>query len=119
MQKRLKILIIILTVTLLGSNLFFTYKYFSVAKTLEVTVEKQKVNASVLYFTQLFMAKVLRGGEVVSFDDRLQLENAVRALNDKEIFGSWESFTKAKDQAEVQADFYDLFELLLGKISLL
>jgi len=116
MQKRLKVLIIILGICLIGSNLFFTYRYFSVTKELELTTEKQKINISVLYFTQLFMAKVLRGGEVVSFDDRLQLENAVRDLSDKEIFGSWEKFTKAKDQAEVQTDFYDLFDLLLKKI---
>lgn len=117
MQKRLKVLVIILFLTLVFSNIFFGYQYLSSIRVLDETIQKQQTNSSVLNFTQLFMAKVLRGGGVVSFEDRLLLENAVRALNDKAIFTCWEKFTKAKDQAEVQNDFYDLFELLLKKIS--
>jgi len=116
MTKKQKIAAATIFVLLFGSNLFFVYKYYSDHRNQRLTEQKQQINSQILSFTQLFMAKVLRGGEVVSFDDRLQLENAVRALNDKVIFAAWEKFTKAKDQAEVQNDFYDLFEVLLEKI---
>ncbi len=86
-------------------------------RALEQKVAAQEVNSKTLLFTQLFMDKVLGGAKEVSFDDRLQLENAVRGLNDAEVFNSWQNFTKAKDSAEVQRDFYALFQLLLKKIS--
>jgi len=84
---------------------------------LETKVSGQKVNTDILNFTQLFVDKILDGSKDVSFDDRLQLENAVRNLNDKEILESWQVFTKAKNSAEVQKDFYSLFQLLLKKIT--
>ena len=118
MQKRLKILLVVLFVSLVISNVFFIYNYIVNLRTLEQITQKQEVNSKVLSFTQLFVEKVLRGGTVVSFDDRLQLENSIRALNDKDIFASWEKFTSAKSQTEVQQDFYVLFSLLLKKISL-
>jgi len=116
MQKRLKILIILLFVSLVTSNVFFVYEYMVSMQTLEQTIEKQQINNNVLFFTQLFVDKVLHGTKEVSFEDRLQLENSVRKLNDKEVFESWQSFTNAKDQTEVQRDFYTLFQLLLKKI---
>lgn len=113
--------LVTLVVILFISNMFFGWMYVSSRvqmRSLETKVENQKINGEVLLFTQLFMEKVLGGAKEVSFDDRLQLENSVRNLNDKEIFDSWQIFTKAKDAAEVQKDFYSLFELLLKKISI-
>ena len=109
---------IILFISLIVGNVFFAYKYVLNLRILEQTIKKQQINSNVLSFTELFMEKVLRGSASVSFDDRLQLENSVRALNDKDIFASWEKFTNAKNQTEVQLDFYALFDLLLKKISI-
>jgi len=83
---------------------------------MEQVIESQKINEKVFTFSQLFFDKVLQGEKEVSFDDRLELENAVRALNDKDIFNAWTKFTNAKDQGEVQKSFYNLFKLLLNKI---
>lgn len=113
-----KKIIIIITLLILG-NIFFAVMYVSrqvKLRNLEQTVASQQINEKVLEFSQLFFDKVLQGSKEVSFDDRLLLENAVRVLNDKEIFSAWEKFTKAKDQAEVQKDFYNLFQLLLKKL---
>ena len=118
MEKNSKILKVILTVLLIG-NVFFAWTYVSskvAVRKLEIATEKQKINTKILSFTQLFVEKVLSGTREVSFDDRLALENAVRDLNDKDIFESWQTFTKAKDSAEIQKDFYALFRLLLSKI---
>jgi len=85
-------------------------------RVIEQAIEGQKINEKVFLFSQLFFDKVLQGEREVSFDDRLELENAVRALNDKDIFDRWTKFTNAKDQAEIQQRFYNLFKLLLEKI---
>lgn len=106
------------TILIIG-NIFFATMYVSSRLRLKIaneTVASQKINDKVLVFSQLFFDKVLQGTKEVSFDDRLQLENAVRDLNDKEIFSSWTQFTNAKDQVEVQKDFYALFQLLLKKL---
>ncbi len=116
MNERTKKILEILLVLLVISNIFLAYKFVQVRKTLVQTIENQKVNNSVLSFTQLFMNKVLLGTSEVSFEDRLLLENSVRDLNDKDIYSSWKAFTNAKP-GDVQTDFYNLFQLLLKKIS--
>jgi hypothetical protein len=120
MQKS-NIPITILLIALVMGNIFFIWKYATsqiAVHNLESKIENQKVNDKILLFTQLFMDKVLSGSKEVSFEDRLQLENSVRDLNDKEVFDSWQTFTRAKDQTETQQNFYSLFQLLLKKITL-
>jgi len=115
-KKKLVMLIIVLII----SNTVLTYLYVSSKvkiRNLETVVATQEVNTKIVFFAQLFMNKVLSGSKEVSFDDRLRLENAVRDLNDKEIFDSWQIFTNAKNTTEVQQDFYNLFQLLLKKIT--
>jgi len=115
-MNRLKILIIILFISLIVSNIFFACMYLTNLKKIEILEDKQEINSSVLTFTQLFVDKVLKGDKEVSFEDRLQLENSIRSLKDKETFDCWERFTNAKNQDEVQNNFYELFSLLLKKI---
>lgn len=82
------------------------------------TIESQRINQKVLLFSKLFVADVLQGGNTVSFDQRLRLENAVRDIKDEAIYAAWQKFTNAKDQAEIQQNFSALFQLLLKKISI-
>ncbi len=96
--------------------MFFACMYLMNLQRVEVLENKQEINSNVLTFTQLFVDKVLKGNKEVSFEDRLQLENSIRALKDKETFDCWERFTNAKSQDEVQNNFYELFSLLLKKI---
>ncbi len=99
---------------------FFTWQYISLKGQLqaaEKTIGKQQINKKVLSFSELFITNVLQSGQAVSFDQRLQLENAVRDINDPKIYTAWQKFTNANDQAEIQQDFYNLFSLLLQKIS--
>ena len=113
-----KILSILVVILLIG-NIIFGWLYVSskvTIRNLSTEVATHKVNSEVLLFTQLFVDKILHGSKEVSFEDRLQLENAVRDMNNKEIFDSWQTFTNAKTPTEVQQDFYILFHLLLGKV---
>ncbi len=119
MQNTNKTTTIIIVILVIISIFFGVMYVFSLVKLKndENIITSQQANTKVLAFAELFLNKVLKGGKTVSFDDRLQLENSVRALNDKDIFDSWTKFTNAKDQNEVQQDFYNLFGLLLGKIA--
>lgn len=115
-MNRFKIFVIILFLLLIVSNIFFVFKYFVNTKKIQEIEQRQQINRDVLSFTKLFVDKILMGNKEVSFEDRLELENSIRALKDKEAFDSWDKFTKAKDQGDIQHNFYDLFSLLLTKI---
>ena len=67
-------------------------------------------------FAKLFIDKIMLSQGTVSFDDRLELENAVRAINDKEIFAKWQQFLKSKTNKEAQITTANLLNVLLDKI---
>jgi Na+-transporting NADH:ubiquinone oxidoreductase subunit NqrC len=115
-MNKFKIFAVVLFILLIASNIFFAVKYFLNVKQIKQIKQEQQINSDVLSFTKLFVDKVLMGSKEVSFEDRLQLENSIRALKDKEAFDLWDKFTKAKEQTEIQSNFYDLFSLLLTKI---
>ncbi|MFA4818009.1 MAG: hypothetical protein WC608_04795 [Parcubacteria group bacterium] len=82
------------------------------------TAKAQKANGQVLAFANLFIEKVLQSGKEVDFETRLDLENSVRDLNDKEILAQWQKFTQAKDQAGAQNEVKNLLKLLVQKIKI-
>jgi hypothetical protein len=82
----------------------------------ENTVKTFQYDQKVLNFTKLFITKVLKSDGEVSFDDRLQLENSVRDINDKTIFDQWQKFVNAKTALEAQIEVKNLLELLVNKI---
>lgn len=119
MSKSKKILVMVVGGLLMLALVFFAWQYVLLKQQLQTaqkTISQQQINTKVLLFSKLFTANVLQGGQAVSFDQRLQLENAVRDINDPQIYAAWQKFTNAKDQAEIQKDFYALFTLLLEKI---
>lgn len=91
---------------------YIYYKDIKNTKNLLATYQK---NEKVADFTKLFIAKVIKAKFDVSFEDRLQLENAVRAINDKAIFDQWQKFTEAKDPVQAQEEVKNLLELLADK----
>lgn len=111
-----KKILITLFAILIVSNIFFIYKYVDGCKISKQVEAKQKTDKDILSFTLLFMDKVLQNSQEISFDDRLQLETAVRDLNDSDIYDSWKNFTKATNSSDVQKNFYNLFTVLLKKI---
>lgn len=80
-------------------------------------IKAQQVNEKALLFAKLFVEKVLQDQNEIDFEDRLQLESAVRDLNDQEIFSQWQKFTKSQSNEEAQQEAGALFTLLLNKIS--
>lgn len=120
MSTSKQVIFSLIFILMLAGLIFFGWEAISLKAQLlaaEKTISQQEVNTRVLAFSKLFVANVLQGGQTVSFDQRLQLENAVRDINDEEIYAAWKKFTNASGQAEVQQDFYGLFNLLLAKLS--
>lgn len=115
-----KRLVIIVVITLLAcGNIYFGVMYVlqrMEAANLRQQFRVQQTNEKVLVFAKLFTDKILKESGEVTFDDRLRLENAVRDINDPEIFDQWKSFVESSGSQETQREVAKLFELFFDKI---
>jgi hypothetical protein len=114
------IILLVVIVLLVIGNIFFAIKYYlqvQKIETLQQQVKAQQTNAKVVNFLNLFIAKVLQSNTEVSFDDRLKLENAIRALNDPELLAKWEQFTGGQTVDQIQQSVKDLLAALVKKIT--
>ncbi|MCX6721087.1 MAG: hypothetical protein NT026_00565 [Candidatus Staskawiczbacteria bacterium] len=119
-MSKLKVLLLIFILILLAGNVYLgiqCFLYKSELDQVQKSIVAQQINQKDLSFAKLLTEKVLLGESSVSFDDRLKLENAVRDINDPEIFAQWQKFTSSKSGAETQQTIGALFEMLLNKIS--
>lgn len=117
-KERLPFLIILI---LAGLVIILAVQYFIHRQELlaaQNTIKTFQYNQKVLFFTKLFITKVLKAEGEVPFEDRLQLENAVRDINDKKIFDQWQKFINAKTSLEAQIEVKNLLEILINKISI-
>jgi len=109
------ILILVAVVLVLGGQYYVERRDLVAAQN---AVKTFQYDQKVLNFTKLFISKVLKADGEVSFEDRLLLENTVRAINDKTIFNQWQKFINAKTALEAQIEVKNLLEMLVNKISL-
>jgi len=119
-MNKQKVILIIVILILFGSNVFLGAKYFAAQKELreaKVIIQTQEINDKVLDFTKLFIAEVLKSEEEINFETRLQLENAVRDLDDEEILNQWNKFTASETEIEAQEEVKNLLEMLINKAS--
>ncbi len=117
MFKKLSIILLILSLSaniILSGWLVFTKINENKANQ---RLRAQQINEKALSFEKLFVEKVLNSRNEISFEDRLQLENAVRQLNDQAIFIQWQKFTKSENNEDAQLQAGNLFTLLINKIS--
>ncbi len=114
-----KIFFIIIILLLLAGNVYFISKYFGLQKEMEeakAALEIPQINEKILNFTDLFIKKVLKAENEIDFETRLQLENAVRDINDEEILSQWQKFTESENETKAQNEVKNLLELLVLKI---
>ena len=94
------------------------FEYTALKKELRTTraeLSARQLNEKVLDFYRLFIVKVLKTEGEVDFETRLQLENAVRELQDDEVLAQWNKFTNSKDEQEAQLEVKNLLEMLVEK----
>lgn len=114
-----RIFLIIIILLLLAGNVYFISKYLGLQKELKearAALEIPKINEKILNFADLFIKKVLKAENEINFETRLQLENAVRDINDEEILTQWQKFTESENETGAQTEVKNLFEILVSKI---
>ena|SRR3989338_8441191 len=108
----------ILVVGLLAMSAILLIRYQSLADKLsgpggaEYTPEDMRA----LIFLDDFVNLVLGSSVEISLEDRLRLENEVRALGDKEILATWQAFTEAESDEKAQEHVVELLRLLVAKL---
>ena len=108
---------LVLILSLLAGNAYWIIRDQWVLKNIPTAVVAEApVNLKVVNFLKLFIDKVLKADKEIDFETRLQLENGVRDLNDKEILAAWQKFTASKTEAEAQLEVNSLLTLLVGKL---
>ena len=116
-----KVILITIVLILLAGNIFFGLKYFAAQKELaetEQALATQKFNEGILNFTKLFIVKVLKAETEIDFETRLQLETAVRDLDDEQVLAQWQKFIESQTEAQAQTEVKNLLELLTLKIQI-
>lgn len=108
------IIFLLLAVVFLSLKLYF-YNQENIR--LQKELMAQTTNIKVLNFAKLFVGKVLAVKEEVDFESRLKMENAIRDINDAELFDQWTKFTKSDNPDEAQQNVVILLQMLVSKIS--
>lgn len=119
-MKKILIAVILLFLLSLAANVYITIRCISLNAELKQEkqlLKAQETNGKVVYFMKLFTDKVLSQSGTVGFEDRLKLENAVRDINDAQIFNSWQEFVNSESDEDAQKSVGMLFDLLIGKIN--
>ena len=109
----------IIAVLLLG-NIVLGVLYFQQSQQMakvQKELTQRRTNDKVVQFLNLFVANVINTDQEVSFEKRLQLENAVRDINDPEILDKWDVFIKSTTEQDIQAAVRGLLQVLVKKIA--
>ena len=121
MLKKMRNTILVGLIVILGlGNVFFAYQLINkqdqggTMKAGEETVDT--VKESSLDFLKLFIVKVINDEKEVSFEDRLQLENAVREIGDQTILAQWQKFIESETGDEAQKNTRLLMEMLVNRL---
>lgn len=111
-KKTFLVVILILLLFSVLVNCWLTYQLTLATK----ITQTQALDTKVLTFTSMFVKTVLMASQDIDFDTRLELETAVRGLNNQDIFSQWQKFTKAvtKEDASIEAKL--LLDLLIKNV---
>lgn len=113
-----KLIVIFLVISVLLNIALGVWGFISVInfKNAKNQIIAQRANQKVLFFAKMFVDKFLLSSGTVDFDNRLALENAVREINDPEIYKQWQDFTKSPDNSFAQLSAGQLLKLLFLRL---
>lgn len=113
----------ILMIVLIISNVFFSAQYISglqqqASQQSQKDQEDAKVakRIQVSRFLKYFIDVVLNANSVVSFDDRVKLENDLRQIGDPDLTNLWDKFVGSKDSKSAQENAVKLMKVLSVKM---
>ena len=110
MDKKI-IILVILAIILMGYNIFFTIKYFSIQRQYDEILDVTKTDDKIKFFNNIFINKVLKSQGEVSYENRLELENAAVNTNDNQIIAQWHNLLESQTEEEAQKGVIDLLVL--------
>ncbi len=114
-----RIVFSVIIIVLFSGNVLLASQCYILSKSLQannVLLLASARNEKILNFTKLFIKKVLKAETEITFEDRLQLENAVRDIGNKDISGQWQKFVDSKGEAQAQTEVKNLLETLVNNI---
>ncbi len=114
------IIIVLLVFALFASNTWWILHDQEIQNelaTLRGLAHREAIQNRVLSFSTLFIDKVLNAKGEIGFDDRLQIENAVRDLEDPEILNRWNQFISSQNENEAQTHVKMLLSLLIHRLA--
>lgn len=108
----------IIVVALMALSVILLVQYQGMKVKLEGTSTTQYTPeyTRALNFLDDLVNLVLGSDKEIGLDDRLRLENEVRALGDKDVLATWQAFTDAKSDVIAQQNVIKLFRLLVAKL---
>lgn len=118
-MKTSTLVTIAISLILISFSIFFGVKWINTSielKNIKSSFRAQQTNTDVIAFLKLFVDNVLMSPEPVSFEERLKIENAVRAIKDQKILDQWQKFVNSKSADEVQKEAKTLLQLLIAKM---
>lgn len=117
---RSRILANVLMVALVGMNIFFSVQYTEgireEGKQAEIEAMRLEERLQNSRFMKLFIDTVLGTNGVISFDDRVKLENDVRTLEDENAIKLWDNFVNSSDSETAQENAVKLMSYLSNKM---
>lgn len=109
-----------LMVVLVGMNIFFSIQYTEgireEGKQAEIEAMRIEERLQNSRFMKLFIDTVLGTNGVISFEDRVKLENDVRTLEDEQAINLWEAFVNSEDSEAAQKNAVRLMSYLSNKM---
>ena len=110
----------ILMIILVAGNIFFSIQYMDGIKQ-QANKDSQEEARSVerlqtARFLKLFIDTVLNTKEIISFENRVKLENDIRQLGDKAVTTQWDAFVASKDTKIAQEAAVKLMSMLGSKM---
>ncbi|MES3030874.1 MAG: hypothetical protein V4697_00475 [Patescibacteria group bacterium] len=107
---------VVVMVVLIVGNIFFATMWIKSNSKLKVVTASREAEVAHATFMVNFIEKVLKTENEVAFEDRLKLENEVRALDNKEVFDQWKKFVESETPTIAQVNLKDLLASIARSI---
>lgn len=110
-MKKSELILISILAFLLFCTAFFGLEYFFSQKKLADISETLLTNTRIKNFNSIFVEKVLKAREEVSYEDRLALETAAVETNNEQIINQWHGLLESRSEEEAQQKVVELLAL--------
>ena len=116
--ERNRIVSNILLIILLAGDLYFSAQYVYNLRQQQTPIvdegQRELTRIRNANFLKLFIDKVIRTNDKISYEDRLLLENNVRQIHSLDVMEKWKIFVNSTDPREVEAAAIELMFILAG-----